>query len=91
MQVGGAIGAGAGSSQPARKMFGDEGIVVEMGVSVVHPGQLFGLAGAQAFVRVQAPCAGQQPLATKHLMTACDAAMEIVGHVEQAGRRESAR
>src|SRR3954447_25015997 len=47
------------------------------------PVDLADLAGAEAFGRIEAPDAFQQSLAPQHLVTAGDAAMEIVGDVEK--------
>ena len=66
-------------------MFGDEGVVVQLGTGGVHPVDLLGLAGAQPFVRIDAPDAVEQALAAQHLVAAGDAAPEIVGGVEEGG------
>ena len=46
---------------------------------------LLGLAGAECFVGVQTPDAFEQPLTTKDLVNAGDAAGEIVGDIEERG------
>ncbi len=48
-----------------------------------HAVQLFRLTGAHDFIGVQAPGALQQALPAQHLVTAGDAAGEIVRHVKQ--------
>ena len=52
-------------------------------MQAVHAVDLVPLALAEALGRVQAPDAFEQALAAQHLVAAGDAAMEIVGDVEE--------
>ena len=73
------------SSQPALAVCAHELIVGEMRIGRTHAVDRFPLTWAQAFVRIKAPDAGQQPLPAQNFMTAGDDAMKVVGGVEHGG------
>jgi len=67
------------SAQPFFEVFGDEGVIIQVGVGPADPVNLFNLAGAEGFMRIETPDALEQALAAEHLMQAGDASGETVG------------
>src|SRR3569623_221560 len=61
----------------------DEAIVGEICVLATDAGDLLHLPGGEALMRIKAPDAVHQSLPPQHLVAAGDAAMEIVGDVEE--------
>ena len=60
-------------------------IVVEMRISLINSINLARLAGAEPFVFIETPDALQQTLATQHFVNAGDAAVKMIGRVEERG------
>jgi hypothetical protein len=73
--------------KPLVQSFPNKVIVIEVRISRVYPVNLFLLAGAQGFIRVQAPDAFKQPLAAQHFMKPCNAAGKLVGRVKEGSIR----
>src|SRR4051794_32452796 len=71
------------TGQPSVAMLGDEGVVVEMGIGMIHTVDLGELAGAEGFVWVQAPDAFEQALSAQNFMQSGDAAFEAIGSIEE--------
>src|SRR6476661_3996708 len=55
------------SVEPAPQVFGDEGVVGEVGMLKADALDRLALAGAQPFARIEAPRAFEQPLTAQHL------------------------
>src|SRR3977135_1806108 len=64
-------------------MLGDEGVVGKIGVLAADAVDLLHLAGAQSLGRIEAPQPLHQPLSPQDFMATGDAAVEIVGDVEE--------
>jgi hypothetical protein len=62
---------------------GDEVVITEIGVLFADTVDLLHLAGTQAFLGIEAPDTLQKSLAPQHFVAAGDAAMEIVGNIEE--------
>lgn len=54
-----------------------------MRIVPVNSVNLRGLARRQRFMRIQAPCASQQPLSAEHLMNAWNAACKLMRRIEE--------
>ena len=65
------------------KIGGDEIVVAEIGMLTIDAVDLVHLAGAEALVRIEAPDALHQALPPQHFVAAGDAAVKIVGDVEE--------
>src|SRR5262249_58873330 len=61
----------------------NEGIVTEIGVLAADAIDFLLLAGTEAFIGIEAPQALHQTLPAQHFVAARDAAVEIVGNVEE--------
>src|SRR2546422_11177286 len=66
-------------------MFSHEAIVREMRIAGQHAIDGLHLPGTQILMRIEAPTAGEQPLASQDLVNAGDAAGELVGRIEERG------
>src|SRR6266700_3495102 len=71
------------SCQPFLQMPGNEGVVGEIGVLAADAVDLLQLTGAEAFMRIEAPQPLHQALPPQYFMAACDAAVEVIGDVEE--------
>src|SRR3982751_4922308 len=79
----GKCSASLGSVEPTRQVLGDEGVVSKVGMLSADAVDRFALAGAHALARIEAPGAFEKALAAQHFVAAGDAAMEVVGDVEE--------
>src|SRR5882757_4578721 len=70
------------SVPPALEVGRDEGVVVQLGIGGVEASDAGALARTQRLVRVEAFDRGHQPLAPQDLVTARDAAGEVVVDIE---------
>ena len=66
-------------------MFADEGVVVEMGIGGVDAIDFFELAGAEGFVRIEAPDTFEKALAAENFVQPGDASGKTVGGVKESG------
>ena len=66
-------------------MLSDEFIIVHLGVDTIDAVDRLSLAGAEGFVGVETPNAFEQPLTTKDLVNAGDAAGVVVRHIKKRG------
>ena len=71
------------SPQPCVPIFGDECVVIEMGIGSIHPAYVLLLSRTQTFVLIQTPDTLQQSLPTKHFMKTCNAPMVMVRRIEK--------
>ena len=81
--IGALFGRARAQSSQRSQVRGDEGVVGEVGVLAADAVDRLALAGAQALARIEAPRAFEQALAAQHLVAAGDAAVEVVGDVEE--------
>ncbi|CAD78414.1 hypothetical protein-signal peptide and transmembrane prediction [Rhodopirellula baltica SH 1] len=72
------------STQPPAQIFAYECVVMEVRVGGDHTIDFFGLTAGKDFVWIEAPCSGQQALATKHFVDSRDATSKTVGRIEES-------
>ena len=71
--------------QPPVAVLRDEPVVHQVRIAREHAIDLVHLAGAQLFVRIEAPPPGEQSLPPQHFVDAGNAPGEIVRRIEQGG------
>jgi hypothetical protein len=72
------------SAEPTFQICGDKVVVTQIAMNTIDPIDLLFLPRAKTFCGIETPDALQQPLPSEDLVAARDAAMKIIGDVEES-------